>query len=203
MAVSGQTQHTWRDRPRPYDFYDLTGAISKLADHFCWGNLEYVAQPVSFLEDDMSFKILCRDEPVGIIGKVTATLAAKLDIKQDVYLAELSLEPLMALSGKHIEYEPLPVYPSAPRDLAVVVDEGVKTGDLVSSVKSAAGELAEEVEIFDLYRGKQSQKGMKSIAIAINYRSREGNLSSDQVDEKQRAVVKRLQKDFNAQIRDK
>ena len=144
-----------------------------------------------------------RGKPIGQIGRLKKSIGEKLDIKQAVYLADLALEPLLASSGELTRYEPLPVYPSAPRDLAIVVDESVMAGELIAAIKKAAGEIAETVELFDLYRGKQIEKGKKSIAISINYRSRKGNLSGEQVDEKQRAVVRKLEKDFKAQIRDK
>ena len=203
LAVSGQTPHTWRDRPRPYDFYDLTGTISHLVKHFGWSKVEYVEEKVGYFDDEVSYSLIYQGKPIGQIGRLVKSIGEKLDIKQAVYVADMALEPLVASSGKLTEYDPLPVYPAAPRDLAIVVDETVKAGDLIATVKKAAGEIAETVELFDLYRGKQIEKGKKSIAISINYRSRKGNLSGEQVDEKQRAVVRKLEKDFKAQIRDK
>jgi phenylalanyl-tRNA synthetase beta chain len=203
MAVVGNTEHTWRDHPRPYDFYDLTGAICLLSRHFGWGELAYEPRPAGFLDDDVSVAIVCDRKTVGFAGKVSADIADRFEIKPAVYIAELVLGPLMALSGRLPQYQPLPVYPAAPRDLAVVVDESVEAGDLIKAVKEAGKEIAESVAIFDLYRGKQIEKGKKSVAISITYRSKAGNLSSEQVDERQRAVANRLKKDFNAQIRDK
>ena len=97
----------------------------------------------------------------------------------------------------------MPIYPASSRDLAIVVDETVKAGDIVSTVREAAGKLAEHVSIFDLYQGKQIAKGKKSLAISISYRSSESSLESNQVDDRQRLVVGSLKKEFNAEIRDK
>jgi phenylalanyl-tRNA synthetase beta chain len=85
----------------------------------------------------------------------------------------------------------------------MIVDEGVLAADIVACVKESAGELAESVELFDVYAGKQIEAGKKSVAVSINYRSRQGNLSSDQVDEMQARVVRALEKRFKAAIRDK
>ena len=203
LAVSGNTPHTWRDQPRPYDFCDLTGALSLLGEHFGWGELSFEHQSISYFDKEISFAVICGGNKVGIAGKMNRKIAAEFEIKQDVYIAEVDLEPLMAISGRLTEYQPLPVYPAAPRDLAVVVDDRVKVGEMVETVKKAAGEMAESVEIFDLYRGKQIETGKKSVAISINYRSRTGNLTAAQVDEMQVAVVNKLKEKFKAQIRDK
>jgi len=203
LAVTGSTEHTWRDSPRPLDFYDVTGAIGRLASHFGWGKVEYEPEAAAYFDGDVSFAVMIDGKRVGQAGKMRGDLAGRFEIKQVVYVAELELKPLMSISGSLKKYQPVPVYPAAPRDLAIIVDEQTRAGDLISAVRESAGELAETVEIFDLYRGKQIEKGKKSVAISVNYRSRTGNLSSEQVDERQSAVIKVLQKKFKAQIRDK
>jgi len=73
----------------------------------------------------------------------------------------------------------------------------------LTDVKKAAGDLAEEVEIFDLYTGKQIENGKKSIAISISYRHTERSLSGEEVDERQEKVINSLKEKYNAEIRDK
>ena len=85
----------------------------------------------------------------------------------------------------------------------MVVDASVPGGEIISTVRSAAGKLAESVDIFDIYTGKQIPAGKKSVAIAINYRSETGSVSSEEVDKRQAAVIESLKKQFNADIRDK
>ncbi len=203
IGVTGETPHTWRDRPRAYDFYDIAGPISLLADHFGWGETTYRPARIAYFDKQICFDIIAGTRVIGSIGKVIPEIARRFDIKQTVYVAELDLDILLPLSGRKAKYHPLPIYPAAPRDLAIIVDERVKAGEVVRAVRQAAGELAESVEIFDLYTGKPIEPGKKSIAIAIKYRSLEGNLSGEQVDEKQLLVIDNLKNKLNAQIRDK
>ncbi|NOY88377.1 MAG: phenylalanine--tRNA ligase subunit beta, partial [FCB group bacterium] len=125
------------------------------------------------------------------------------DIKQPVLVAELSMEKLIGQSNKLIEYQPLPIYPAVLRDLALIVDNNIKAGDIVYLVKKTGGDIVESVQIFDFYTGKQIEKGKKSIAFAINYRSSEGSLSSEQVNDIQQVIIEKLKKEFNVEIRDK
>ncbi len=203
MAVTGETPVNWRQKPRPLDFYDLTGGLENLTEHFRWGELRFEPQAYPYLDEHISYDLSVAGEKCGMIGQVSASLVEKLDIKQPVYILELELEKLLSLKGGLIEYHPLPQYPAAPRDIALVVARDVPAGKLVAVVKETAGELAEAVKIFDVYTGKQIEKGKKSVAIAITYRSREGSLSSEQVDEMQNKVIANLKKRFNAEIRDK
>jgi phenylalanyl-tRNA synthetase beta chain len=107
------------------------------------------------------------------------------------------------ISHKLTEFVPLPVFPAATRDLAMVVDESARAEELVSTIRSQAGALAETVEVFDVYTGAQIGQGRKSIAIAIVFRAPERSLSNEEIDELQQNIVSRLIKNFNAEIRDR
>ena len=203
LAVTGETSHTWRSRPRPFDFYDITGALEQIWGHFRLPPLILKHQGHHWFDSTVAYAIEFNGEQIGVVGQLTKEIARKFDVKQTVYLAELSLAPLTAQGRLNARFTSLPIYPAAPRDLAIVVEESVRTGDMVAAVKEAVGDLAESVSIFDLYQGKQIDKGKKSIAISISYRSQDGNLSSEEVDAKQQVAVDILKKRFNAEIRDK
>jgi len=203
IAVTGKSQHNWRETPRALDFYDLTGAINALSKHFHWPEIEYCPANIGYFEDKLAYEIKFKGTVIGSIGQMKASLAKTQDIKQPLFLAELSTKLLIENSNRVVDFKPLPQFPAAPRDLAIVVDTGVPAGDLLTSVKKAAGDLAEKVEIFDLYTGKQIEKGKKSIAISISYRHSDRSLSGEEIDGRQEKVIKSLKEKFNAEIRDK
>ncbi|MCP4684335.1 MAG: phenylalanine--tRNA ligase subunit beta, partial [bacterium] len=203
LAVTGQTSANWREKPRALDFYDLSGALNRLTRHFHWSRFEFDPAEVNYLQADLSFSLKFNGDVVGSIGQVAPGIAKKADVKQPVYLAQLKMAPLFAESGELAEFKSLPVYPAAPRDLALVVDESVRVGQIVDLIEDMAGELAESTTIFDLYAGKQITKGKKSVGVAITYRSTERSLSSEEVDQMQSKIVAALRKKFNAEVRDK
>ncbi|MBN1210947.1 MAG: phenylalanine--tRNA ligase subunit beta [candidate division Zixibacteria bacterium] len=203
LAVSGETSGNWRDKPRSQDFYDLKQAIENLAVHFNWPVISFEKAEVPFLDEVISFKIMTGETEIGLIGEVSDKIAKKFDIKQKVYVAELRINPLIRISRNSVTFKSLPVYPAAPRDLALVVDDDVKVKDIIDVIEKTAGKLAESVTVFDLYSGKQIQKGKKSIGIAITYRSSEKSLASEEVDKLQSDIMSNLKKMFKAEIREK
>ncbi len=202
LAVTGSTEGGWRRHPRPCDFFDLTGALERLAEHFRWPGMTFRSVAVPFLEQGISFKVELGGEACGVVGEVARSLLDRFDIKQPTYIAQLELDRLIS-QPPTAHFVPLPSYPAAPRDLAVIVGEDVPAGELTETVRRTAGDMAESVAIFDLYTGKQIPKGKKSIAISITYRSPAGSLSSAQVDELQLRVIENLEHKYNAEIRDK
>jgi phenylalanyl-tRNA synthetase beta chain len=203
LTVSGNTPQGWRETARPFDFHDLTGALQRLVEHFRWPDFDFIPDKVSFLDDEISFRIESEGRAVGWAGLIASDKARALGVKQPVLVAEIDLEGLINTREDRIKFEPLAVYPAAPRDLAILVDVAIPAGEIIECVRKAAGELAESVEVFDLYTGKQIEKGRKSIALSISYRSLSGSLSTEQVEETQRRVVAKLEQQFNAEIRDK
>ncbi len=203
LLVTGESPTTWRDKPREFDYYDLTGALSRLNQHFHWPELNYTESKINCFHDELSFDILVGGLKAGRIGQLARSIADKLDIKQKVYMAELTLASLIEKSITQKEFRPLPIYPAAPRDLAIVVNETYRAAEIITVIKEAAGPLAESVEIFDLYQGKQIESGKKSLAVSIIYRSPEGSLSAEQVEQQQQLVISNLKNKLNAEIRDK
>jgi phenylalanyl-tRNA synthetase beta chain len=202
LLVTGSTEATWRDKPRPHDLYDLTGALKRLADHFHWPPITFAPNQRGWLDEGTSIDVSCGDRELGWLGKLNGKLSTELDIKQDVFLAELDVASLLSLSDESVAFTALPVYPAATRDIAMILDEQVRVGDVLSMIRDTAGDLAEKVSLFDLYKGKQIAKGRKSIAVSIRYRSPERSLASEEIDRRQAAVMDMLRREFKVEIRD-
>ncbi len=207
LAVSGNRSGNWKDHPRASDFHDLKGALETLFARLGYGNqsgnpVSYANAPVSFFENGESFNIVLNETHVGIAGKVAADVLKKFDIKQSVWLAELDIATLISCKKPLTQFTPLPTFPSAPRDLALVVKESVQVGQIIEAVKAETGPLAEAVEVFDIYKGKPIPDGSKSVGITIVYRSAERSLSGEEVEQVQQKVVARLKSQFNAELRE-
>jgi len=202
LAVTGQTAHSWRKRPRPLDFHDLTGAIGRLMSHLHLPGLEIDSVGCPYLEPGETFELKSDGRVLGWAGRVRDRVARRFEVKQPVILAQLMLAPIKELRRLDVPFRPLPVYPAATRDLSLVVSRAVRVGEMVDLIKKVAGPLAESVEVFDLYTGQQIGDNAKSVAIAISFRSPDHSLSSDEVDRLQEEVVSSLKQRFDAKIRD-
>ncbi len=75
------------------------------------------------------------------------------------------------------------------RDFAFVAPEALAAGDLVRAVQSADKALITEVRLFDLYRGKGVQEGMKSLAIEVVVQPRDATLTEGEIEALSTRVV--------------
>jgi len=138
----------------------------------------------------------------GWLGKIRSDMLKLFDIDQDVYVAELTVNALTEHFGLKRKFNPLPVYPSIVRDLAVVVEAAVPMADILHEVHASAGSLLTDLKLFDIYRGDQVQSGKKSCALALEFRSPERTLSQEDADRSIQAIMEHLSKKFNATLRE-
>ena len=82
------------------------------------------------------------------------------------------------------------------------MDEGITAGRLAQEVRAAAGDLLEELRIFDVYRGSGVDLGRKSVALGLILQETSRTLTDDDADMVVQAVISRLEHELAAKIRD-
>ena len=100
------------------------------------------------------------------------------------------------------KYKALPKFPAVTRDIALLVDDSLLVQEIDDTIKRAGGNLVEKVELFDIYKGKQSPDGKKSIAYAIWYRDENKTLTDKDVNKVHEKILKSLEYKLGATLRD-
>jgi phenylalanyl-tRNA synthetase beta chain len=68
------------------------------------------------------------------------------------------------------------------RDFAFVVDNAVKSADIVRAAQNVDKKLVSNVVVFDVYEGKGIDPGKKSIAIAVTIQPREKTMTDAEIE---------------------
>ena len=139
---------------------------------------------------------------IGIMGEIRSDVAENMGIGRRAYCCELFMNVIASEEDSEKKYEPLPKYPSTSRDIALVVDEDLEVDHIRELIKSKGGNLLEEVKLFDIYRGKQVEDGKKSVAFSLRYRNREQTITDEEVSVVHNNILKVLEEQFNAVLRD-
>lgn len=115
------------------------------------------------------------------LGEVHPAVRERFDLPKRAVVAELNLQTLLTYAKPMGEMKPLPRFPAMQRDLALVMEESVAAGPLMSAMRKAAGNLLESIEMFDVYRGIQVGLGKKSIAFSLTFRAADRTLTNEEV----------------------
>jgi phenylalanyl-tRNA synthetase beta chain len=96
---------------------------------------------------------------------------------------------------------PLPRFPAAERDLALVVSDPVPARDVERIVRRAGGPSLEGVTVFDVYHGTGLAEGEKSLGFRLRFRASDRTLTDEEVDAQIRQIVKAATDEVGARLR--
>jgi phenylalanyl-tRNA synthetase beta chain len=99
-------------------------------------------------------------------------------------------------------FKPLPQFPSIRRDVAMLVPEATTHESVLQTVKQTKPANLENVELFDVFRGKNIPEGQKSLAYAFTYRSPEKTLTDAEVNAAHAKIVEALRSQLPAAVRE-
>lgn len=189
------------DRERSVDFYDLKGEVEALAG--LGGEPERwqytVASDVPWLHPGRSARVLRDGREVGVVGVLHPDLLARLDLDDEIVVAELELDALR--QARVPLAAALSRFPSVRRDLSLQVPESVSYAELAAAVRETLGEGLEQLLVFDEYRGPGLPDGVKSIAMGLILRDPSRTLTHDEADSAMHRAVRVLVDRFNAALR--
>jgi len=186
------------------DFYDLKGHLDRLTSHLGIETVYEPSAPQGFHPGRTADVYAVSGEGVrtklGRIGQLHPALQAEWELA-DTYVFELDFEALADAASLRVNYAPLPRYPAASRDIAVVVERGVSAGDLAATIREAGGTVLESVRVFDVYTGERLGADKKSVALALVYRHGERTLTDEEVAEAHGRVTAALAERHGAELR--
>ena len=113
----------------------------------------------------------------------------------------------LARKGERAKFQPFSSYPSALRDLALIVEQAAPAGKVCGDLlalgrKTVEGEFElEAVDLFDLYEGEGLPEGTKSLAFSLSYGSTTRTLTDDEVNKAFGTLVDLIEKDTPYRVR--
>ena len=184
------------------DFFSLKGAVEAILREARIPSVRFaVCADNAAYHPGRCAQVFSGDKLLGVFGQIHPLVCLNYGVEAEVYAAELSFEALYEKRGGKPEYRPLPKFPAATRDIAVVCRESVTVGALEECIRGAAGEVLREVTLFDVYRGAGILPGSKSVAFSLVLRADDRSLTSEEADATMRAIVDALEAKLDAHLR--
>lgn len=202
FAVSGPGAKSWRNEISQGNYFVMKGYLEMLLKRFGANiyDLEIEAAPSDLFSEGLEYKL--QGKRLAIAGTVAPALAKKFDIKQPVFLAEVSWPTFFQLIKRDkVKYKELPKYPEVRRDLALLVDENVSFAELRRTAIQSEKNLLKQVVLFDVYRGIKIPSGKKQYAISFYFQDPEQTLTDDAVERIVNKLLKNFETKFAASLR--
>src|SRR6266853_1069474 len=199
------------DVARDFSFADLKGdldSIGELCGGFRWedGGAEWLH---AARRGGVRLNSVISSEgrnlsSLGVAGQLARRVAEKLKLRQEVFVAELQLDPVygaMYAAKEARRYEPLPRFPSVERDFSLLLADGTKFADVMKTIQSLGIGEIHSIEATDLFRGKNVPAGKYSLLVRVTFQSREATLTEAQIGDYSRKIISALERNLGAQLR--
>lgn len=184
------------------DFYEVKGLLEQLLQELRIADYEIVRCQDRAFHPGRCAELQVGGQLCGRFGEIHRELAARYEIDSRVYAFEVNLDRLFAHAGDIQRFSPLPIYPAALRDMALVVSREVTSAALEKIIWREARGILEELQVFDVYTGPGIPAGCRSIAYALTFRSSERTLTDEEVDATLQRLRQALETECGARLRE-
>ncbi|NBV06120.1 MAG: phenylalanine--tRNA ligase subunit beta [Proteobacteria bacterium] len=140
---------------------------------------------------------------VGYFGEIHPVIAKKFDLKNRVNIFEIFVDSLpqsiKSNSRKAFIANDLPI---VERDFAFLIDQDKAVGELVKAINNCDKILIKEVNIFDIFSGKNIAQNKKSVALRVKIQPTEKTLTSEEIDLISKKIIDSAAKFYGATLRE-
>jgi phenylalanyl-tRNA synthetase beta chain len=203
LFITGNTsRQSWNCKTNPTDFFNIKSSVEMILSR-----LGVKPEGLTTGESDKkyfaeSLTYLLNNKIVAEAGRISKNYLMKFDIGQDVYYGHIDWDFLLRLIKTHtISFRELPKYPSVRRDLALLLDRGIKFLQIREIAYRTEKNILHEVSLFDVYESDNLGKNKKSYAVSFILRDDLKTLTEKSIDKVMSNLIKAFEKELNAQIR--
>jgi phenylalanyl-tRNA synthetase beta chain len=133
-------------------------------------------------------EVLVGDTVVGHAGQLHPAVVERTGLPKGTCAVEIDLNAVPLT-----ERLPAPAvspFPAVFQDVSLIVGDDVAAQSVVDAVRDGAGELLEDVRLFDVYTGPQIGDGRRSLTLALRFRAADRTLTEDEASAARDAAVK-------------
>ncbi len=200
IAINGlYSSNLWCGEKQAASFYLLKGIFEALCNKLSFTVSYEVCKDIKSFHPGRCAYIIHKNKRIGVIGELHPKFAKDKGVQGTIAL-EIDMTDLIN-EENGLKYQSINKYPTVMRDLAIVVKKDVLADNVLNAIKKACRSNITNVELFDVYTGENVASDEKSLAFNITFEDRNKTLEAEEVEGFVQAILKKLEKDFNARLR--
>lgn len=144
-------------------------------------------------------EVLVGETVIGHAGQLHPAVIERSGLPKGTCALELNLDALPIT-----ELLPAPrvsPFPAVFQDLSLVVPADVPAQAVADAVREGAGELLEDMQLYDVFTGPQIGEDRKSLTFALRFRAPDRTLTEDDASAARDAAVRRAAEAVGAELR--
>ena len=202
LWVTGKrVEGSWAHPNEDSTFYELSADVQNILARIGMSNFVMKKSEWNVFAEGMTIENR-GGKKLGEMGILSKAVLKKFDLQQPVFFAELNWTQLMKATKKNkVTFTDIPRQPAVSRDLALLVDNAVEFAQIEQVARQAEKKLLKQVELFDVYEGKNLPAGKKSYAVNFILQDEEKTMNDKQIDAIMQKLIAQLTSKLGAQLR--
>ena len=191
----------WNQTKENMDFYDAKGIVEELFVKLNLTDYHFEIKPVNYLHPGKSATIVYKEKIVGYLGELHPKVSDNFNVDKKTYIININIEDVVKDACSLMKYKNLAKYPEIYRDLSMIVSEDITHEKIKNAIMKSAGKDLISIRLFDLYVGKQIEKGYKSMAYALSFQAKDRTLTDEEIEKDIAKVIETLEKELDIRLR--
>jgi len=201
VYITGKTRNDgWKRTGEQADFYFAKGVAERIMLITGTRGITY-----SVVKDDkMNYCLQAKskNDIVANIGSVHKDVLGKFDIRQPVFFIDILWDAVMpGVKKMVIQHNDVPKFPSAVRDLSIVVAKNLQYEQIERATVAARVPKLQSVNLFDIFESEKLGSDKKAMAISFTFLDEEKTLTDKDIDAMMGKIIGSYEKELNAEIR--
>ncbi len=201
LTVSGnRSDESWTNTQQKSDFFLFKGYVMSILSRI---GLDTKVTTLPF-EDDVyneGLALAIGKEIILEMGTIKKPILKHFDIKQEVLFADIYWDKIQKYISNKIKFTDIPKYPEVRRDLALLIDSNVAFEAIFKVAKQTEKKLLKDINLFDVYEGKNLPEGKKSYAISFTIQDENKTLNDKEIEKIMSKLQTNLEKELGAVLR--
>ena len=175
------------------NFYDIKGVSEELLDFLGYSGRYSFVMPKQMPDEfhpGQTAEISVNNDIVGIVGRIHPEIE-----NENVFVMEINLDKLLAKRVGKMKFKEISKFPVIKKDLSILVNKDITSQEIATKIKKKAGKLLIDINVFDLYVGKNIDENQKSLAYSLTFGDNNRTLNDDEITEIMNKIILDLEKD--------
>ena len=201
LVVAGTRHRRPVEDDRAVDPFDATDGLREVFDALELADARFEGATHQGFHPARAATVVVDGAPVGVVGEVSDAVLTALELAAPVVAAEVDLDALLGASRRDRSFRMPSPYPPSSIDLAFVVGERVEAEAVAATLRAAAGDLLEDLRLFDVFRADVLGAGRRSLAFTLRFRAPDRTLTDADVAEVRNRAIAAVERAHGAELR--
>ncbi len=194
-----QNTESWSNPQKPTNFFVAKGYVKGIFERLGLQNVVTMPCNTSIFNEGISFAI--NNTIFAELGTIKKAITKNFDCKNDVFYVDIDWSFVLSQLSTKIKFSEISKFPEVRRDLALLLDKNISFEQIYNLSKQADKKYIKNINLFDVYEGKNLPEYKKSYAISYILQDQVQTLTDAQIEKTMTKILTNLQTELGATLR--